>query len=367
MALTACPECDAQISNKASRCPKCGYELKKTKKKTSFFVKLILFLCLVPLGVFSILVVVAAVEKHKIKSDATDASWNTSARQEKNPESEAEIKQPDPISNITWQEIDKIYSKRSKVTDLQKNEIWKRYKGKRVKWTGKVDDIGTTIFDSIYLNVKMNTISFGSDLHIDLRPEQKEKALKMSKGDEVCIVGTLKNWGTLMPVDLTDGEIVPASTTEGVTSKSKIETSPTTPVDDEDKKQNAEANAMRTNLLRSAGIKDNVRKPEEKVTESDSPRKTTATDPLEAARFRGHEIGVKMLANQNAAKQLMSDVVNASRQNDTSQAQNLQRQLGMLQRTKSQIETEGVECAKTLNQAERDAFVEGAQAAQAGK
>lgn len=169
-----------------------------------------------------------------------------------------------------------------------------------------------------------------------------------------------------VPAKKTDTtKVVPASAPEVSISKPKEETSPATPIDDEDKK--ADANAMRANLLRSAGLKDNVRKPEEKAAELDGQGKTTATDPLEVARFRGHEIGVKMLANQNAAKQLMSDVINASRQNDKSQAQNLQRQLGMLQRTKSQIENEGVEYAKTLNQAERDAFVEGAQAAQAGK
>jgi hypothetical protein len=90
-------------------------------------------------------------------------------------------------------------------------------------------------------------------------------------------------------------------------------------------------------------------------------------DPIQSARAKGHEIGVKMVANQNAAKQLMSDVANAARQNDTSQARSLQRQLESLQRTKAQIDTEGLDYAKTLNQAERDAFLEGVKSAQAEK
>ena len=74
-----------------------------------------------------------------------------------------------------------------------------------------------------------------------------------------------------------------------------------------------------------------------------------------------------MTANNKAAMQLMSDTANASRQNDTTQIQSLRRQLEKIQQTKARLSAEGVEYTNTLNQAERDAFVEGFQAAQAGK
>ena len=39
----------------------------------------------------------------------------------------------EPISNITWEEIDKIYNLQSEFTDLQKNEYWKSYEGEKSK------------------------------------------------------------------------------------------------------------------------------------------------------------------------------------------------------------------------------------------
>lgn len=32
MALTSCPECKAEVSSSATKCPKCGFQLKKPKR-----------------------------------------------------------------------------------------------------------------------------------------------------------------------------------------------------------------------------------------------------------------------------------------------------------------------------------------------
>lgn len=115
------------------------------------------------------------------------------------PEAEVEI------ANIPWAEIDRIYNLKSKTTEIQKESEWKRYKGKRVQWSGVVTEISET-FGNLFLHIKMNPETFTSDLHIKIREEQRDRAMSYRKGDKVSFVGTLSDWGTLMPITLDDGE-----------------------------------------------------------------------------------------------------------------------------------------------------------------
>ncbi len=43
---------------------------------------------------------------------------------------------------------------------------------------------------------------------IGLDDSQKEKVLKVSKGDKIKFKGKLNNWGNLMPITLDNGEII---------------------------------------------------------------------------------------------------------------------------------------------------------------
>lgn len=108
---------------------------------------------------------------------------------------------------ISWREVDSIYNLRSKNTDLQKNEEWKRFKGRRVTWSGAVSSISDG-WTGLTLQVKMNPDTFTSDLLIRLKKTEKSKALRLHQGDRVTFTGTLRDWGTLMPITLDDGEIL---------------------------------------------------------------------------------------------------------------------------------------------------------------
>lgn len=112
-----------------------------------------------------------------------------------------------PLSDISFTELDEIYQVGSKYTDIQKDENWKKYDGKKVKWSGTIAEISET-FGTLQLQVKMKDDTFTSDLLIKLKEEQKDKALKLSVGDSVTFIGILDDWGTLMPITLSDGEIV---------------------------------------------------------------------------------------------------------------------------------------------------------------
>ena len=111
------------------------------------------------------------------------------------------------VSNISWSEVDQIYNLKGKSTDLKKEEEWKRFKGKKVQWTGTVSAISET-FGTLSLQIKMNPSTFTSDLIISLKEDQRSKAINYSEGDRVTFTGILKDWGTLTPISLSDGEII---------------------------------------------------------------------------------------------------------------------------------------------------------------
>lgn len=112
-----------------------------------------------------------------------------------------------PISDVTWEEIDRIYNLKSDFTELQKKEHWKNYKGKKVKWAGKVGSVGETL-GTLSLQVKLNPGTFTSDVLVRLKESERQDAMKLSEGDPVTFVGILDDWGSIMPVTLDNGEIV---------------------------------------------------------------------------------------------------------------------------------------------------------------
>jgi hypothetical protein len=114
---------------------------------------------------------------------------------------------PIPISPITWREINAIYNLSSKTTDMQKDAAWKRYQGKRVKWIGRVSEISDD-WTGFTLQVKMNKSTWTSDLIIRLKPSQKDKAMQLHKDQAIEFTGILKNWGSLLPITLEQGELL---------------------------------------------------------------------------------------------------------------------------------------------------------------
>lgn len=112
------------------------------------------------------------------------------------------------ISNISWYEVDRIYNISSNTSELQKDEEWKKLKGKKVQWSGFVSEVSNGLFGGLSLQIKMNPSTLTSDLIIDLKRSEKEKASKLSKNMYVTFVGILDEWGSLLPISLKDGELL---------------------------------------------------------------------------------------------------------------------------------------------------------------
>lgn len=129
-------------------------------------------------------------------------------KDKKTVKSETKTDKTSSVSDVTWKEINKIYNLKSKFTDLQKTEHWKKYKGKKVKWTGTVASIGET-FGTVMLQIKMNPETLVSDIIVSLKKEERSKALKLSQGDKVTFIGVMNRWGSILTyVSLDDGELV---------------------------------------------------------------------------------------------------------------------------------------------------------------
>lgn len=190
MNMKECPGCHEMVSRAAAACPKCGNPI---KAKTSPLAMGCGVLILLGFG-FSVCV-----------------GSGLEAVSEARTKAKAEVKisksKPVKISNLTFDELDEIYSLSSKRTDLQKDEYWKGYKGQRVQWSGEVTDISKGFLGGLSLQIKMKPSTFVSDLIIELRKDQESKALKISQGDTITFTGTLNRWGSIMPISLNDGVI----------------------------------------------------------------------------------------------------------------------------------------------------------------
>jgi zinc ribbon protein len=214
MPLIACPDCGKQISDQAPACPHCGYPISQKQhaiakpppetaakpQSQALALGCLFVLLLAGVGIFALFF---GVTRSTTPSVSTSANHSTPSSEPTTP-SEATTQ---TISDVSWDTINYIYNLGSKYTDLQKDKEWTRFKGKRVKWTGQVRAISQS-FGSVTMQVKMNPDTLTSDLIITLKDTEKSKAERLREGDSVTFVATLTRWGTVLPISMSDGEII---------------------------------------------------------------------------------------------------------------------------------------------------------------
>jgi len=112
------------------------------------------------------------------------------------------------ISDIKWADYDKIYNTKSKTTDMQKEAEWKNFEGKYVSWQGTVNDVSDGTLTGLTVNIKMNASSLASDIILTPKDDQKDKMMKLSKGQKISFTGRLKSAGGLiLPLSMDEGEL----------------------------------------------------------------------------------------------------------------------------------------------------------------
>lgn len=130
-----------------------------------------------------------------------------------------------PLSNLTWSEVGEIYGNDSKTTEIFKKDKWKDFEGKKVRWTGKVSEIETTL-GTLSMSIIMgssNTVSLGGmsyssddisfsspEVLVILKISEKEKGLKYKVGESIEFEGILDDWSDDLQshVEITNGIII---------------------------------------------------------------------------------------------------------------------------------------------------------------
>lgn len=112
------------------------------------------------------------------------------------------------ISSITWDQYAAIYGLKSTSTDLQKEQAWDRFKGKRVFWYGEVVEVSKGVFGGITIYFKMDDETLTSDVTLKLKSEYSEAASRLKKGERVHFLGVLRTYsGAIMSAGLDEGEL----------------------------------------------------------------------------------------------------------------------------------------------------------------
>ncbi len=130
----------------------------------------------------------------------------------KSNETKTQYKQPKDYIETSYQELNDIFRSGSKYTNIQKDKIWdEQYKGKYVKWSGKVRDIDTSVLDNLrlYVNIK-ESIIFDDYVIVYMNEQEYDKLISLSKGDEITFSGKFESYNTILGVTFyfKDGEII---------------------------------------------------------------------------------------------------------------------------------------------------------------
>ncbi len=217
--MIQCPKCGVANADGTQFCGNCGNVLAvaqpqmQPKNKSNLKIILIVLGCIVGSCVLCGLIggikeAISPTPKTETTAQPTANASTTKEVAQTQPAAAPTVNPKDEISPIKWSELDRIYSVRSNSTDMQKEALWKDYKGKRVAWTGTVTEISKGMLGGLTLQIKMNPDTLTSDIILNLKKDQESKAINLTKDSKVSFVGTLSSYGgAILPMSLDDGEI----------------------------------------------------------------------------------------------------------------------------------------------------------------
>ncbi len=217
--MIQCRKCGVANTDETRFCSNCGNGLTvaqpqmQTKNKGNMKIILIVLGCLVGICVLCGIIggikeVVNPTPETETASQPTTDSATAKDVAQTNPSATPIENTKDQITAITWDEVDRIYNVKSNSTDIQKEALWKDFKGKRVAWTGTVSEVSKGALSGLTLQIKMNPDTLTSDIILTLKKEEESEAINLTKDSKVSFVGTLNDYGgAVLPMSLKDGEI----------------------------------------------------------------------------------------------------------------------------------------------------------------
>lgn len=123
---------------------------------------------------------------------------------------------PEFINEDLYEILYKFTNPQSSMTDLQKKEEWKKYKGKYVKSSAIIDSVDKNFFGKYVVlasELPKGQFDIGSDYAIFFKDSQKDKLLKLSKGDRIYFSGRLADYHTTFEnLDIKDAVLTSSTT-----------------------------------------------------------------------------------------------------------------------------------------------------------
>lgn len=105
----------------------------------------------------------------------------------------------------SFEELDKIFGNENRMTESQKDKLWKEYKGKYVRWKGEVVNRGLGRVSGLRMVIKHKK---GTDIELCFDIEKKDEVLQTKVGDTIIYTGKLvTRRGYILPYKLEDGNI----------------------------------------------------------------------------------------------------------------------------------------------------------------
>ncbi len=109
--------------------------------------------------------------------------------------------------DISFEELDKQFSKKSMLTRSEKNELWKKYKGKYVRWHGIVSYKGMGRVDWNRIGISQKNDK-GAEVEILFDWKKFEKVMNIRIGNTITYTGRLVSYPKIdAPYRLDDGDI----------------------------------------------------------------------------------------------------------------------------------------------------------------
>ncbi len=105
---------------------------------------------------------------------------------------------PTYISESCYQ-LSTKFGTSSKLSDLQKEEAWKSYKGKLFKWNLEITEVSSGFLGGFTVQAKCSprSPSLVQDIQIDYDDDAKPMVMKLEKGSTYTLTGKLTNTSTL--------------------------------------------------------------------------------------------------------------------------------------------------------------------------
>jgi hypothetical protein len=105
-----------------------------------------------------------------------------------------------PVVSESCLELSRRFGASSKLSDLQKDELWKDYQGKGFTWPLRITEVSAGLLGGYTVQAKCapESPSLIQDVHLSFDRDAKDYVMKLQKDETYTMSGTLKASSTLL-------------------------------------------------------------------------------------------------------------------------------------------------------------------------